>query len=565
MVLDNEIQIRVNSTALKHYREKGYVVNMGDQIIVKIDDLTKSSGYKIHVKCDICGNEKYLPYISYLDNIKKYNLYTCSNKCAYVKNKKTCLEKYGDENYHNTEKIKVTNLKKYGCENVFQNEEIKNKIKKTNLEKFGFESHNKSDIVKKNKEKIYLEKYGVTCPMNTIEQIEKSKVLKIERYGSLNNYKKIKETFLKKYNVEHNSQIKEIADKKIKKYKKTINKKFLIRYKEFGIISANFDTDIFVFNCEKGHTFEISNNLLTSRISTNTKLCTICNPIGQHISGQEILFSEYLKEIYMGEILLNTKKIINPNELDIYLPELKLAFEYNGLFWHNELHRNKTYHRDKTDQCEKKGIKLIHIYEDDWMIKTNIVKSYIFNLLGKISNKIFARKCVIKEINNKIVRDFLENNHLRGFVESQIKIGLFYENELVSLMTFVRSNKYESVYEMMIFCNKLNTTIIGGSNKIFKYFIDKYKPLEVISYDDRSWSQGELYKKLRFTFVDKTPPNYYYIIDKTIRKHRFEFSKNILVKQGYNSNLSEHEIMLDRKIYRIYDSGSLKFVWKNNI
>jgi len=199
------------------------------------------------------------------------------------------------------------------------------------------------------------------------------------------------------------------------------------------------------------------------------------------------------------------------------------------------------------------------------MSKQEIVKSRILNLLGKTPNKIYARKCEVKEINdNKLVRDFLENNHQQGFVGSQIKLGLFYNNELVSLMIFgskrkfMKQNNSDNVYEMLRFCNKLNTSVIGGADKLFKYFIKNYQPKEVISYADRSWSQGELYKKLGFEFVSKTPPNYYYVID-GFRKHRFGFRKDKLISDGFDSNKSEHEIMLERKIYRIYDSGSLKF------
>jgi hypothetical protein len=127
-------------------------------------------------------------------------------------------------------------------------------------------------------------------------------------------------------------------------------------------------------------------------------------------------------------------------------------------------------------------------------------------------------------------------------------------------MTFGYSNSSKDVYEMLRFCNKLNTLVIGGADKLFKYFLKNYSPIEIIGYADRSWSQGELYKKLGFIFLCKTKPNYYYVIDKN-RKYRFNFRKNILVKQGYDINKTEHEIMLERKIYRIFDSGSLKFIF----
>jgi hypothetical protein len=191
----------------------------------------------------------------------------------------------------------------------------------------------------------------------------------------------------------------------------------------------------------------------------------------------------------------------------------------------------------------------------------------ILNKLGKTPNKIYARKTSIKEINdNKLVKDFLNNNHLQGYIASSIKIGLYYNDELVSLMTFGKgrvalgSRNYNG-YELLRFCSKLNTNVLGGANKLFKYFIKKYKPQNVISYADRGRSNGLLYEKLGFSLIGYTKPNYYYIVN-NVRHHRFNYRKDKLVKDGFDKNKSEHQIMLERKIYRIYDSGNLKYEFK---
>ena len=115
-------------------------------------------------------------------------------------------------------------------------------------------------------------------------------------------------------------------------------------------------------------------------------------------------------------------------------------------------------------------------------------------------------------------------------------------------------------FEMLRFCNKLNTNVIGGASKLFKYFLKTYNPSQITTYADRSYSNGNLYKQLGFGFIHKTQPNYYYIID-NIRYHRFNFRKDKLIREGFDSNKTEHEIMLERKIYRIYDSGNLKFIY----
>lgn len=285
----------------------------------------------------------------------------------------------------------------------------------------------------------------------------------------------------------------------------------------------------------------------------------------------EILF--FIKCNYSGVIVENDTSVLKHDELCIYLPELKLAIDYNNLSDHCELYKSKKYHIGKTEACEKNGIKLIHIYEDDWNIKTDIIKSRLLNLIGAIPTKYYARKCVVKELttvkDNQLIKPFLVANHMQGFVGAKIKIGLFCDGELVSLMTFgerrvamgVKKNS-DGEYEMLRFCNKINVNVVGGASKIFKYFLTNYNPRLVTTYADRSWSRGELYEKLGFLYLYKTEPNYYYILE-NIRKHRFNFRKDLLIKQGFDGSKTEVQIMHDRGLYRMFDSGNVKFEYIN--
>jgi len=277
----------------------------------------------------------------------------------------------------------------------------------------------------------------------------------------------------------------------------------------------------------------------------------------------------YIKSICDYEIIERSKNIISPLELDIYIPELKIAFEFNGLYWHNEINKHNKYHLNKTELCEAQGIHLIHIYEDDWMFKTDIVKSRINNLLNK-SSRIYARKCELKEVSFKDAKEFLNNNHLQGNCISKFRYGLFYNGELVSLMTFGSRRKNlgslneNNGYELLRFCNKLNYTVVGGADKLFKHFISTINPEQIISYADRSWTMNNgssVYDSLGFLFNGCTVPSYSYIVDRK-REDRFGYRKDLLVKNGFDSLKSEHEIMLERKIYRIYNSGNLKYIWK---
>ena len=123
------------------------------------------------------------------------------------------------------------------------------------------------------------------------------------------------------------------------------------------------------------------------------------------------------------------------------------------------------------------------------------------------------------------------------------------------------SKSEEECYELLRFCNKLNTTVIGGASKLLKHFVKVHNPNEIISYCDRRWSQGDLYEKLGFKFDHVSQPNYYYVI-KGKRENRFKYRKSELVKQGFDKNKTEHEIMLERGIYRIYDCGTKAYIWK---
>jgi hypothetical protein len=187
--------------------------------------------------------------------------------------------------------------------------------------------------------------------------------------------------------------------------------------------------------------------------------------------------------------------------------------------------------------------------------------------LGFTTKRIFARKCKIKNISNAQTKEFLEKNHIQGFVGSKIKLGLFFENEVVGLMTFGSLRKslglksVEGNWELLRFCNKVGLTVVGGASKLFSYFIKKYSPETVISFCDYSRSSGNLYKKLGFDFSHLSEPNYYYIVD-GLRKHRFNYRKDKLVKLGFNAQLSESKIMSELGYNKIYDCGMQKWIYK---
>lgn len=282
--------------------------------------------------------------------------------------------------------------------------------------------------------------------------------------------------------------------------------------------------------------------------------------------------SRWENEIYEFIVSLNVdaeqsnRSVLGGSEIDVYVPSFNLGIECDGLYWHDEKHVDKKYHLRKTLECKKKGIRLIHIFEDEWKYKSEIWKSMIANILGITSRKYYARKCEIREVPSKEKIEFLNNNHIQGDAASQINVGLYYNDELVSLMTFGKPRinlggvKNGGNYELVRFCNKLDSTVIGGASKLFKWFVDVYNPSEVVSYSDRRWSVGKLYETLNFEHDHDSRPNYFYVSGMK-RMNRFMFRKSKLIKEGYEPNKSEHEIMLERGIPRIYDCGTMVWKW----
>ena len=214
---------------------------------------------------------------------------------------------------------------------------------------------------------------------------------------------------------------------------------------------------------------------------------------------------------------------------------------------------------------KNKIYKLIHVFEDEWLYKKQIVENRLKHILGVTKYKIGARKCVIKEITPQLKNKFLEKYHIQGEDRSSIKLGAFYKNHLVAVMTFgkARFNKNYK-WELIRFCTVGSFTIIGVANKLLNFFINKFNSdkNDIISYADRRWSVGGLYKVLGFELLRTSKPNYWYLIDKG-RKHRFNFRKSKLKNmQFYHIGLTEWEIMQLNSIDRIWDCGNYCFEYK---
>ena len=282
--------------------------------------------------------------------------------------------------------------------------------------------------------------------------------------------------------------------------------------------------------------------------------CSVRNSNGEN----EIL--QFI-ENFNANIECNNRILINPYELDIVIPDKELAIEYNGLYWHSEVYRDKNYHKMKTELAEQQGYQLIHIFEDEWLEKQELVKRMLKHKLGvDDSPKVYARKCSVKNISFNEHKYFMEQNHIQGSNNASIRLGLYYNNELVACLSFKKLS--DGNYDLVRYATSCN--VVGGFSKLLKVFQKAYDWKSIITFANRRYSMGELYLNNGFTFLYNTNPNYYYI-KATTRVSRNEFQKHKLKNKlkNYDENLSEHKNMINNGYYRIYDCGHMKFELNN--
>lgn len=288
------------------------------------------------------------------------------------------------------------------------------------------------------------------------------------------------------------------------------------------------------------------------------------------ISSAEKELRDYIEALCTYEITYNSRQILFNTtgknlELDIYVPERQVAVEYNGVYWHSSIHKDAKYHLNKTLACKNKNIHLIHIFEHEYQNEAlrPILHNIIKQSLGLITNKIHARKTVVKQPKLEEVRDFLNENHLQGYVNYTTALGLYYNNDLVELMTFGKP-RYNSNYdvELLRLCTKRDYVVIGGAQKLFKYFIKTNNCKSVVSYCDISKFTGKVYAQLGMTFEGLTTVSYSYVNSHLHELHRLSCTKTALIMKGWGTEeQSEEEIMRNHGYYKLYNCGNAKYVY----
>lgn len=279
---------------------------------------------------------------------------------------------------------------------------------------------------------------------------------------------------------------------------------------------------------------------------------------------------KYIKENVSTNIkvLRQDRTVLAGRELDIYLPELKLAFEFNGTYWHSTVHKDKNYHQDKTIECARKGINVIHIFEYEWRdeIMKEKLKQYISFVLGNFES-IGARETVVKEIDNQEAIEFLEQYHLQGGIKSPINIALVHEHSVVGVMTLGKPRySLDFDYEIHRVCFLPRLRVVGGVQKMYKYFVNKYKPSSVMTYSDISKFTGNIYSRLGFKPSSPNPftePGYFWVeANKNKVIPRYKTQKQKLIDLGLDKfGDTEDEIMENLGYLKVYNSGNIRMEW----
>lgn len=347
-------------------------------------------------------------------------------------------------------------------------------------------------------------------------------------------------------------------------------------YLENANVDQKYSNDEFIEKANKTH-HDFYNYNKTKYFNSKADVTITC-PVhgdfeqiaGNHLSGfgckkcSETISSRHqeLMNFLDGhniKYIINDREVIKPYEIDIYIDNNKLGIEYHGVHWHS-VKNNKYLHYKKFCLAIKNDIKLLQIFENEWLENKDLVKSMILNNLKLLKNRVYARNCVIKSIENKEYDNFCINNHIQGKRTTKIKLGLFLKNELIQIIGLNKHDKYE--YEIMRICSKLNMSVVGGVSKLFKYFLNNYDPKMIMTYAESRYSNGDIYNKLGFKLINHTKPNYFYTKGVKIYS-RQKFQKHKLEKKldNFNWGLSEVKNMLNNGYNRLWDAGHLKFIW----
>ena len=509
-------------------------INTEETFYTKIKDFPQEKVGKLlnkffYYKCDCCGKIKEKRIYSEKRQLKVD--FTC-RECKY---EKTSLKKYGTKNptSKSIEKRNKTMLERYGTLSTTQFIDYSKvdyttrnaKSKETNIKKYGVDNVAKNEIIKNKIKQTNLERYGGIAPACNEEIKNKQRNTIIKKYGSFNNMPGPK-----------------ACHEKFIKYRNTISENLNLEWIDQDNFRGKYDGQpiYYTFKCNK------CGNIFKDDFHSGLPICRNCNPTLNGSSNQEEDIYNFIKSVYSGTVIRHDRNILNGKELDFYFPDLKVAIEYNGTYWHGyrkdttlSLSEFKKKIEEKRLICESKDIRLITIDEADYMDRPNVYNRFIQDTICP-RKRIFARKCVIKEIDTDTAKDFCEYYHVNGFKGGYKKLGLFYNDELLIVAIFGKHPKYENECIRLVY--KTGYDVIGGWAKITKHFGKKF-----LHYVNLKYFRGE----------NKTGCGYRFYIKKRL-VYRQQVQKKYLSNycSVIDENLSDFQNCLMNNGIAIFDVGN---------
>lgn len=497
-----------------------------------------------------------------------YNDITVQPVCEVCKTKQISFKGWGGgylgrhcgpicarRNPKTQEKLRKTVMEKYGVKTVFMRQDVRDQgiatRKTTEYKDKMIPVWTDKDVKAKRAattKNTLLEKYGVEY----IGQVEEFKATRKE--NTQNN--RMSGNFAERSKNKRAADILDIFNDKKIKFEETMNVKILDDASAYTNIGSLIN-----MQCNTCNTL-----FKSSFHNRNYTACIKCVP-----HNRSKLETEVFKFCLS---LLDTNKTINAvqscrslvkgKEVDMYFSDFNLAIEVNGLYWHSERFIDKSYHKEKTELVTATGTRLMQIFSDEWFHKQDIVKSMITSAFG-FTQKLYARKCIVKEISYADSKHFLEINHMQGTAKSSYNLGLYHNDELMSVMTFAKprfNKKYD--WELLRFASKLNTTVVGGASKLFTHFVNtKLDDGLIISYCDLRLGTGMVYEKIGMKRIGVTTPNYFWLDPSySVRHNRMKFQKHKLKSfMGDKFDESKTEIvnMHNYGYFRTWDCGNSIF------
>lgn len=311
-----------------------------------------------------------------------------------------------------------------------------------------------------------------------------------------------------------------------------------------------------IWECSEGHEWSAQVN---DRVFHRTG-CPHCYQPSKAESDIAELFPSDL------EVIRNTRNIIAPYELDIYIPSKNIAIEFNGLYWHTEDRgKDKNYHYNKWKACHDQGIQLITVWEDDWLYRREIVARMLKHKLGLSTDEVvYARRCVAVVLPKDVAWDFLNDNHIQGHAYSSVYLGLTVGSQLVAVMSLTLNNKSTQSWTLDRYATSCKVT--GGHSKLLKFFTTTHAWSQIVTFADLSVSDGTLYEKTGWRLDKALKPDYKYVVG-GVRKHKFGYrikrfkdDPNLKYVEGY----TESQLAQLNDLKKVWDCGKLRYVLEND-